>query len=63
MFNFATVNLDGSKKISTHAESGQLVLETSIVDAYASLDASLDLSTSTTFLRITLLSAANSVND
>ena len=40
-FNFATVNLDGSKKISTHAESGELVLETSILDAYGSRDASL----------------------
>ena len=40
-FNFATVNLDGSKKISTDSDSGDLLVETSIIDAYASRDSSL----------------------
>ena len=40
-FNFATVNLDGSKKISRHTESGELMLETSILDSYASRNDSL----------------------
>ena len=40
-FNFATVNLDGSKKLSRNAESGYLVMKTSIIEAYASRDNSL----------------------
>jgi len=40
-FNFATVSLDRSKKITKDPESGELQLQASILDSYASCDVSL----------------------
>ena len=40
-FNFATVSLDGSKKIFKHPDSGELIMQASILDTYASCDVSL----------------------
>ena len=40
-YNFVTASLDGSKKISKNPESGELLLQASILETYASRDASL----------------------
>ena len=40
-FNFATVSLDGSKNIFKHPDSGELIMQASILDTYASCDVSL----------------------